>query len=192
MARAERLDRILEGGARVLGERGYHGTTMRDVAKAAGVSFGTLYHYLAGKDDLLYQVQRRILDAAVASARATLAARGAGNRLRALVTDHIRRVLARPAEAAVLSSAFGSSRGDRNRRIQELRNEYLTLVSATVEGAIRRGRGRGREAEAQALMLLGMADRLALDAAGHPSVPRPDRLAARVLHLFLDGARGRG
>ena len=47
MARAERLDLILDAGARVLAERGWHGTTMRDVAAEAGVGVATVYHYLA-------------------------------------------------------------------------------------------------------------------------------------------------
>ncbi len=192
MARTERLDRILEAGARVLGERGYHGASMRQVAEAAGTSLGTLYHYLAGKEDLLYQVQRRILEAAVASARASLAARGARDRLRALLTDHVRRILALPVEAAVLAGALGRLRSERQRRVESLRAEYLEVVQATANGVLGRGRGRpGRAADARVQMLLGMADRLALDALRRGERPRPGPLASRVLQVFLHGARPR-
>lgn len=192
MARAQRLDRILEAGARVLGERGEHGASMRQVAEAAGTSLGTLYHYLASKEDLLYQVQRRILEAAVASARASLAARGARERLRSLLTDHVRRVLARPVEAAVLSGTLGSPRGERGRRILALRAEYLEIVLVTADGVFRRARGRsGRAADARVQMLLGMADRLALEALRRGEKPRPGPLAGRVLQVYLHGARPR-
>lgn len=187
MARPERLDRILEAGARVLGERGYHGASMRHVASAAGTSLGTLYHYLAGKEDLLYQVQRRILEAAVASAHASLAARGARERLRAVVTDHVRRVLALPVEAAVIQGAAGPLRGERGRRIEGLRQEYLALVRATAEAVAK----RGREGATRTTLLLGMADALALDAARRGQAPRPALLAGRVLQVFLHGARAR-
>jgi len=187
VARVDRLDRILEAGARVLGERGYHGASMRHVAQAAGTSLGTLYHYLAGKEDLLYQVQRRILEAAVASARASLAARGARERLRALVTDHVRRLLALPVEAAVLQGTVGPLRGERGRRIEALRQEYETLVRVTVEPVAK----RGREAATRTTLLLGMADALALDALRRGQTPRPALLAGRVLQVFLHGARGR-
>jgi AcrR family transcriptional regulator len=191
VARAERLAVILEAGARVLGERGYHGASMRDVAEAADTSLGTLYHYLGGKEDLLYQVQRRVLEAAVASAWAALAARGARDRLRALLTDHVRRVLARPVEAAILAGTLGAPRGERGRRIEALRQDYLALVRATSEAAVRRSRARRREAESRALMLLGMADRLALDALANRQTVRPSLLAGRALQVFLHGARPR-
>ncbi len=191
MARAERLDRILEAGARVLAERGWFGTTMRDVAEEAGVGVATVYHYVAGREDLLYQVERRILEAAVASARAALATRGSRERLRALLTDHIRRILARPAEVDVLSGAWPRLRGDRGRRVQELRDDYIALVRATAEGALRRGGSGGREAEARTWMLLGMADRLALEAVAGRQPGRPSVLAGRVLTVFLEGARRR-
>lgn len=193
MARSERLDRILEAGAHVLGERGYHGASMRHVAEASGASLGTLYHYLAGKEDLLYQVQRRILEAAVASAHASLAARGARDRLRGLLTDHVRRALALPVEPAVLAGALGRLRGERERRLQTLRAEYHEVVQATIEGVLRGGgRGRsGREAEARVHMLLGMADRLVLEALRGGSRSRPAPLAGRVLRVFLEGVRPR-
>lgn len=192
MSHADRLDRILDAGARVLGERGYHGAAMRDVARAAGISLGTLYHYLAGKEDLLYQVERRILEAAVASARASLAARGARERLRALLTDHVRRVLTRPVEADVLAGSLAPPRGERGRRIAGLRAEYLELVHVTADGVFRGVRSRaGRAASARVRMLLGMADRLALDALRAGEGPRPGALAGRVLQVYLHGARPR-
>lgn len=191
VARSERLDQILEAGAHVLGERGYHGASMRHVAEASGASLGTLYHYLAGKEDLLYQVQRRILEAAVASAHASLAARGARERLRGLLTDHVRRALALRVEPAVLAGALGRLRGERERRLQALRTEYHEVVQATIEGVLK-GAGRsGREAEARVHMLLAMADRLVLEALRGGTRPRPTPLAGRVLRVFLEGVRPR-
>ena len=192
MARQERLDGILEAGARVLGERGYHGASMRHVAEASGASLGTLYHYLAGKEDLLYQVQRRILEAAVASAQASLAARGARDRLRGLLTDHVRRALALPVEPAVLAGSLGRLRGERERRLQALRAEYHRVVQATVEGVLKGAGGRsGREAESRVHLLLGMADRLASEAVRAGTRPRPASLAGRALRVFLEGVRPR-
>jgi AcrR family transcriptional regulator len=182
------MEAILAAGARVLGERGWHGTTMRDVAEAAGVGLATLYHYLGGREDLLYQAEMRILGAAEASAQAALAGRGARDRLRALLTDHIRRVLAQPVVAPVLAGRLGTVPGERGRRVEASRRRYLAVVQAAVEGVLRRPRSRGRGFAEKAAMLLGMADRLALDArAAHPS-PQAGRLAGQVLAVFLEGA----
>lgn len=164
---------------------------MRDVAKASGISLGTLYHYLAGKEDLLYRCQRRVLEAAVTSAEAALAGPGARDRLRALLTDHVRRVLAQPAEAAIVQGRLGVLRGDRGRRVEELRRTYLELVRATTETALRRHASRaGREARERTTMLLGMVDALALEAHADTRPASPTRLARRALAIFLSGALG--
>ena len=53
-AKAERTRAaILESALSLFRERGFEGTTMRDVARRAGVSAGNAYYYFAGKDHLV-------------------------------------------------------------------------------------------------------------------------------------------
>ncbi|HUJ60191.1 MAG TPA: TetR/AcrR family transcriptional regulator [Kofleriaceae bacterium] len=49
---------MLDAALRMFAERGYHGTTVPDVAEAAGVATGTLYHYFAHKEELVNEVYR--------------------------------------------------------------------------------------------------------------------------------------
>ena len=51
-ARGERTrQRLLDAGAKVLPERGYHDARVDDIVATAGVSHGTFYRYFANKDD---------------------------------------------------------------------------------------------------------------------------------------------
>ena len=50
----DRLEQIITASLRVFGEKGYRRTQMADVAKAMGVSSGTLYNYVTGKEALFY------------------------------------------------------------------------------------------------------------------------------------------
>jgi AcrR family transcriptional regulator len=50
--------RILDAALRVFAERGYHGTSVPEVAEAAGIGVGTLYRYFETKDDLVNEVFR--------------------------------------------------------------------------------------------------------------------------------------
>jgi len=50
---------LLEAAEAVLAERGAHGLTLRDVARAAGVSHGAPYHHFASLNELLAAVAER-------------------------------------------------------------------------------------------------------------------------------------
>lgn len=52
--------KIIEGACSVLFEKGYHMTTIRDIAKACHMSMGQLYHYISSKDDVLYLVHKHM------------------------------------------------------------------------------------------------------------------------------------
>jgi len=45
---------IIKGALSVFKEKGYHRATVRDIAKAAKISIGSLYDYISSKEDLLY------------------------------------------------------------------------------------------------------------------------------------------
>ncbi|MBF0203376.1 MAG: TetR/AcrR family transcriptional regulator [Desulfamplus sp.] len=79
----ERRRQIVDATVHLFVEHGYHKTTTRMIAKAAGFSIGSLYEYVSCKEDVLYlvceaihgEVQRAVEEALSGSAngRATLA-----------------------------------------------------------------------------------------------------------------------
>jgi TetR/AcrR family fatty acid metabolism transcriptional regulator len=52
----EKRRAILHAAVRVFAEKGYHGCRIADVARAAGVAYGLVYHYFRNKDELLESV----------------------------------------------------------------------------------------------------------------------------------------
>jgi TetR/AcrR family transcriptional regulator, cholesterol catabolism regulator len=49
--------------ARLFAEKGYHGTSVGDLAQALGVQKGSLYAHIGGKQELLYEAMREGADA---------------------------------------------------------------------------------------------------------------------------------
>jgi AcrR family transcriptional regulator len=51
-ARRDRREDILNASLNLFAEKGFHGTSMRDIARAADITEGLIYHYFASKRDL--------------------------------------------------------------------------------------------------------------------------------------------
>ena len=58
-----RRSQLTREAARLFAEKGYHGTSIGDLAKAMGVQKGSLYAHIASKQDLLYETMREGADA---------------------------------------------------------------------------------------------------------------------------------
>lgn len=58
-----RRHQIFAGALQCFQTRGYHETTLNDIAKTAGISSGLIYQYFADKRDVLFQVILDIVEA---------------------------------------------------------------------------------------------------------------------------------
>lgn len=128
----------MRAAGRVFRTRGFAAAGMRDIAVAAGLSPGNLYHYFRGKDELLFFCQDRSLDrllAALAAARRDR--RPLADSLRDLAAAHVLCLLdevegsAAHLEVDALPPAL-------RRRIVAKRDRYERGVRAMVADGIRR------------------------------------------------------
>ena len=51
---------IVKGACELFFDKGYHRTTIREIAMASGMSMGQLYHYISSKDDVLFLVYKHM------------------------------------------------------------------------------------------------------------------------------------
>jgi AcrR family transcriptional regulator len=56
------VETLLAVTVRVFNERGYDGTSMEDLSRAAGISKSSIYHHVRGKEELLHLAVGRALD----------------------------------------------------------------------------------------------------------------------------------
>jgi AcrR family transcriptional regulator len=59
---ATRRDELLELAAEMFAERGLRATTVRDIADAAGILSGSLYHHFSSKEEMVDEALRSFLD----------------------------------------------------------------------------------------------------------------------------------
>jgi AcrR family transcriptional regulator len=57
--RAEKEDQLLEAATHLFKEKGYHSTSMQELAEALGMQKGSLYYYIDSKEELLRRLMER-------------------------------------------------------------------------------------------------------------------------------------
>lgn len=129
-------DDVVSAAGRLFAERGYHGTSMRDLGRALGLYGSSLYSHVESKEDLLVDVVRRgaaLFDQAAESALADTA--DPAERLRALVRGHIDVVLDHLDEARTFLNEARSLDVEHRRTVLAARDRYeQTFRSVIAEG----------------------------------------------------------
>lgn len=134
-------EELLTAAAELFTTRGYAATTTRAVAERAGMRQATMYHYVAGKEDLLAELLESTVTPSLALARKLLAddATAAEDRLRELCRSDVALLCGGPYNLGALY-VLPEVRAERfagfHRVRDELKEAYGTLLAATRAGAV--------------------------------------------------------
>ena len=130
---------ILRAAARIFRERGFALTGMRDIANAADLSSGNLYHYFRGKDEILFACQDASLDRLLAALRRVRAGDGPlAPRLHALAVAHLHGLLDE-FEGSAAHFEVDALPPPLRERIVAKRDRYERATRALVREGVRRG-----------------------------------------------------
>lgn len=95
-------DDIIEAAIALFREHGYHGTSMRDIARAVGIKKASLYHHFEGKQELLLTILDTGLERLITPLEEILAAEMSPEaKLRAAVHHHASLIANYPGAAAL-------------------------------------------------------------------------------------------
>ena len=140
MTRADRTrQRILAESARVFNRRGYHATTLDDIAHAVGMTKPALYYYVKSKSDVLFQCHQKALDIAMDAVRNALAsAPRPDEQLRLVFTRYIESMTDELSGLVVLLYE-GALSPELHKRILEQRDAYEGALRQIVDAGIAQG-----------------------------------------------------
>ena len=154
-----REEEILAAAASLFREKGYHATSVRDIAESVGLLKGSLYHYIRSKEELLarlfegalLETVRELEEIATRDATATV-------RLRAMVRAYALSVTANLDSVGIYLREWRSLPSPELARVRARRRAMRSLFeSVLAEGARKREFVAG-DAKIATLAILGMVN----------------------------------
>ena len=129
------MGQICAVAVRVFHERGYHGATMRDIARAVGIRAPSIYNHFPTKEALLHHVMMQILsvlrkqvnDALVESPEDPI------SQMSTFIREHIRFHLEYTSEAAVADNELRNLSEENRALVMAQRDDYEAILQEILE-----------------------------------------------------------
>jgi AcrR family transcriptional regulator len=132
-----RKDQIYQVAERLFSERGYHATTMREIARELAIEGGSLYSHISGKQELLYAIVLRGSEQFLQSARDAIAAAGSARvRLRELMRRHLAIMAESTPRAIVHFHEWRHLEPVHQATIRARRDEYESYVRQIIRDGV--------------------------------------------------------
>ncbi len=175
---------ILEAAKRLFAERGYHATSVRDIAAAVDLQGGSLYAHIAAKEDLLWELVSRAAERFLRGAAAAEAEEPEPRRrLHRLVEAHVAVMTSDPANAVVFHHEWRALPPERRAAIAAQRRAYEAYFRRAVEDGVRTGVFQVSDAKFATLLVLSLGNWLYQWY--RPDGPlSPAQISARFLELI--------
>jgi AcrR family transcriptional regulator len=157
-------EEIISSAASCFMERGYHATSIDDVARRLGSTKGRIYHYYASKTDLFFDVHRVGMAYLFDALGPALSAKGDGATvLRAMLMAHAQAMLEHHTFENVVAQGvqlhrFEATTPDQRETLRELissRDTFETHFKDAIAAGIRDGSLRKVDVSVTAKVLLG-------------------------------------
>jgi AcrR family transcriptional regulator len=184
-ARRSELTRI---AAQLFAEKGYHGTSIGDLAEAMGVQKGSLYHHIESKADLLWELVREGAAAFHAGLDAIDESLPATEKIRLALRAHLAVVAEQLDVATVFVKEWTALEGERRELFVAERRRYEERIRDLFREGVERSELRTDLDVATAALLFLSAGNWAY-AWLRPGADT-GALADRAYAALLDGMRG--
>ena len=132
-------DRMLKAAARCFNEKGYSGTSLKDVANLLGLTDAALYYYVKNKEELVYLCYIRAAEVGRDAMMDAMASDSSGyDKVLRYLSNHIDSLVGERGPIAIMSEIPSLEQAHRD-EILELSRRHSTAFEALISEGIRDG-----------------------------------------------------
>jgi len=156
---AERTAQICEITARIIGEKGYEKTSMREIAKQVKVTAPSLYYHVKNKQHLLFLVMNygaQLIQSQVIEPVAKLT--DPEEKFKLLIRNHVTLMAGQSREVFAIIYEQDSLLGRYRPKIQTAKRQYVDFIKGILTELRASGRAQDIDVTAATFALLGMVN----------------------------------
>lgn len=158
MSKVRRAD-IIDAAITLFREHGYHGTSMRDIARAVGIRKASLYHHFEGKQEILLTILDMGLEQLIAPLEDILAAQMSSEaKLRAAMLHHAQLIASHPGTAEFFLYEDRALDEAYRARYVARRDEFERIFRQILQEGVQSGDFRATDVAMSTQALLGMVN----------------------------------
>ena len=132
-------DRMLKAAAHCFNEKGYSGTSLKDVANRLGLTDAALYYYVRNKEELVYLCYLRAADVGRDALQRAIADGDTGlDKIRRYLRNHVEAMVGDEGPVAIMSE-IPSLKPAHRETVLELSRKHSTAFEALIEEGIADG-----------------------------------------------------
>ncbi len=125
----KRRNQIIKASVALFKQKGYHRSTTREIAKAAGFSIGTLYEYVRTKEDVLYLVFESINDSVYTHLKKAINKEAPSReRLKKIIESYFRLMNDMQEEVIILYQEVKSLQEEQKNEVLKKEKEMVLLL----------------------------------------------------------------
>lgn len=172
--------------------RGFHATSIRDIADALNIKGGSLYAHIESKDDLLWDIVAAAADRFFTAVEPTVRSDLLTvEKLKRAMIAHVRVITSNLDAAAVFTTEWRNLSEPRRAEFAARRDSYERMIRELVHGCIREGTFADVDEKFATLLILSSLNWVYQWY--RPDGPMtPDEIAARLADMLLNGLRRAG
>lgn len=152
-------EQILTEAVRIFKQKGYHATSVQDIADAVGLQKGSLYHYISGKEELLSKIFERKTGALTLRLKEILSSQvSPSDKLRLAIKAHVVALCNELDTYSVYLAEHRTLAGHVQTKIRAEAQRHARILEQIIQEGVTQGEFRTMDTKIATHAILGMCN----------------------------------
>lgn len=187
-----REQEIMASAVRLFREKGYHGTSMQDIADAVGLQKGSLYYYITSKEELLVKIFDDAVNTLVTDLEKVASQPvSARTKLQRAILAHVETVARRLGELTIFTRETHALSPEQRQVVRQSRRRYTGLLERILSEGVAAGEFRSVDVRLTALAVFGLCNSI-YQWYSPEGRSKPEEIASHFADIVLEGVCPKG